>query len=497
MALRRAAREELHRRGDLTWLLDSNQQGIVAQLDASEGGRVVLECSRRLGKTWILAWIALRDLHAGKRRIVYCGPTLKAVRELLMPALEELCADAPEEWRPRYDSQTGHIRFAAVPGYIHVFGADDQAAADRGRGPSADRVLVDEAGFIRILGYVMRDVLRPQTLTTGAQTVIASSPASEPGHEFTKMAEAAERTGNYVHRTIHDNPRLTPERIAEFIAEDANDEGMTPEEYVQTDTFRREYLAERVVDRTLVGVPEWVENAERLTMERVRPAYWDAYVSLDYGGADPHASLFAYLDFQRGVLVVEDELLLRDGENTAELAAAIRQKEAQLWGVNRWEGTLRGLLEEDEQEAVVMPGYEGDVPPQPLSRVADHDVQLTRDLHELHGIAFAPAQKWDKEHAVNRLRVLIREGKVEVHPRCKNLDRHLRQTVWSSHTRREWKRTGGGEHGDLVDALVYMVRDVDWTRNPWPKLVQPVRRSLSTPDSAKVRTLARALGRVR
>lgn len=458
----------------------------------------MLECGRRVGKTFLLAWLARRQMqrHPGSR-VVFCGPTIDQVRTLLFPALLEIERDAPPEWRHHYDGDK-IITYPGAPGSeLHIFGAENKRAADRGRGPSAHLVLIDEAGFIPILGYVMRDVLRPQTLTTGARMILASSPAAEPGHEFTRVTEAAEVTGNHAHRTLYQNPRLTPERIEEYIAEDARDEGMTPEEYIQTDTFRREYLAERVVDRTLVGVPEWAENAERLTVERERPAYWDAYVSLDYGGADPHAALFAFLDFQRGVLVVEDELLLRDGENTAELAAAIRQKEAQLWGVNRWEGTLRGLLEEEEQEAVVMPGYEGSVPPQPLSRVADHDVQLTRDLHELHGIAFAPAVKWNKEHAVNRLKILIREGKVEVHPRCKNLDRHLRQTVWSSHTRREWKRTGGGEHGDLVDALVYMVRDVDWMRNPWPRLVQPVRRSLSTPDSSKVRTLARALGRVR
>lgn len=494
----RAVREELHRRGDLGWLLDSNQQGIVALLDASTGGRWVLECSRRLGKTHILAWLALRELHRNPRaRIVYCGPTLKAVQELLLPALEVLCADAPPEWRPRYDVQRGHIRFDSVPGHIHVFGCDDKAAADRGRGPSADLVLIDEAGFIRILGYAMRDVLRPQTLTTGARMVIASSPAAEPGHEFTRIAEAAERTGNYVHRTIHDNPRLTAERIAEFISEDANDEGMTPEEYQQTDTFQREYMARRVVDRTLVGVPEWADVAQALTVERERPEYWDAYVGLDYGGADPHAALFAYLDFERGVLVVEDELLLREGENTAELADAIRGRERQTWGVGCWEGTLRGLLDEEERQAVVMPGYEGRVPPQPYLRVADHDVQLTRDLAELHGIAFAPALKTDKKHAVDRLRVMLRQGKIEVHPRCRNLDRHLRQTVWANEKRREWRRTNGGEHGDLVDVLLYLSRAVDWTRNPWPRLAASPRQQWreQQQQEGRVRSLARALGR--
>jgi hypothetical protein len=490
--VRTAARQELHRRGDLDWLLDSNQFGIAQQFDASTGGRWVLECSRRLGKTHLLGWLARRLMqrHPGCR-IVYGGPTIDAVVTLLLPALLELERDAPPEWRHHFDGDKT-ITYPGAPGSrIHIFGCDNKRSADRGRGPSADLVLIDEAGFIPILGYAMRDVLRPQTLTTGARMVLASSPAAEPGHEFTRIAEAAEVTGNYVNRTIHDNPRLTPERIAEYIAEDANDEGMTVEEYILTDTFQREYLAKRVVDRTLTGIPEWADVSGELLVERVRPAFWDAYVGLDYGGADPHAALFAYLDFERQVLVVEDEVLLRDGENTAQLAEAIQEKERALWGVSLWEGTLRSRLEEEAQEAVVMPGYEGNVSPQPYQRVADHDVQLTRDLQSLHGIAFVPAAKGDKEHRINRLRVAFRKLKIEVHPRCRNLNRHLRTTVWKDGKRAEWKRKNG-EHGDLVDALDYLYGSVDWTRNPWPR-VYASRREPQRPTAAQ--GLARALGR--
>lgn len=466
----RLTREELHRRGALLWLLDENQRGILAAIDTSGGGRWVLECGRRVGKTYLLAWLARRQMqqHPGSR-VVFCGPTIDQVRTLLFPALLEIEREAPPEWRHHYDGDK-IITYPGAPGSeLHIFGAENKRAADRGRGPSAHLVLIDEAGFIPILGYVMRDVLRPQTLTTGARMILASSPAAEPGHEFTRVTEAAEVTGNHAHRTLYQNPRLTPERIAEYIAEDARDEGMTPEEYVTTDTFRREYLAERVVDRTLVGVPEWADMAQALTVERERPEYWDAYVGLDYGGADPHAALFAYLDFERQTLVVEDEVLLRDGENTAQLAEAIRARERALWGTDGWDGTLRSLWEDGTQQIPARWAGENPTRPQPYSRVADHDVQLTRDLQELHGIAFSPAQKTDKAHAVNRLRVLLREGRVEVHPRCRHLDRHLRTTTWASERRSEWKRTGGGEHGDLVDALVYLVRSVDWQRNPWPQ----------------------------
>lgn len=482
-------RHEAWRRGSLLWKLDSNQLGIVEEMEAKPRGRFVLECARRLGKTFLLCVLAVMVcLRKKGARVVYAGPTIKDVTEFILPNFDAVCEDAPPECKPWYDATKGHLKFPNGS-YVHIFGCDDKRKANRGRGPAADLLIVDEAGFIPILAYVVKSVLRPQSMTTGARMFIASTPAEEPGHDFTAMAERAEAKGSYARRTIYDNPRLTPERIAEYIAEDAEDEGMTPEEYVETDTFRREYLAERVVDRTLVGVPEWAEEAERLLVERERPEYWDAYVGLDYGGADPHAALFGYLDFERQVLVIEDEILLREGQNTSELADAIKAKERVLWGTEGWDGTLRALHEEAGKN--IPESWIGPNPtrPQPYTRAADHDVQLSRDLQELHGIAFVPAKKGDKKHRINRLKVLIRQGRIEVHPRCKNLDRHLRTTIWSNSKQREWRRTGGGEHGDLVDALDYLVGVVDWQRNPWPR-----RRVQQGSDA---RRLAAALGLLR
>ena len=481
------AAAEAWRRGTLNWKLDSNQVGIRLEMEAKPRGRFILECARRLGKTYLLCVLAVEVcIRKAGARVVYAGPTIKDVTEFIIPNFDAVCADAPPELKPFYDATKGHLRFPNGS-YVHIFGCDDKRKANRGRGPAADLLIVDEAGFIPILSYVVKSVLRPQSMTTGARMFIASTPAEEPGHDFTAMAERAEANGTYARRTIYDNPRLSEERIREYIDEDAADEGMTHEEYVETDTFRREYLAERVTDATLVGVPEWPKVAAQLTVERERPEYFDGYTALDYGGADPHAALFAYLDFERGVLVVEDELLLREGENTADLADAIKTKERALWGTSGWDGTLRLLRESEGANLPDEWSPAQGVRPQPYARIADHDVQLTRDLRELHGIAFVPAIKTDKQHAVNRLNVLLRQLKIEIHPRCRNLIRHLLATLWKNHNRDDWKRKNG-EHGDLVDALLYLSRAVDWTRNPWPRTYSREQPATSA------RRLAAALG---
>jgi hypothetical protein len=471
-ALEAEAAAELWRRGDLTYLLDTTQLALLDQMNATSG-RFVLECARRLGKTYLLCCVATM-VCLGKRRarVVYAGPTLKDVAEFILPTLEAIAEDAPTELRPRYDSQKGHFVFPNGS-YIHLFGCDDRRKANRGRGPGADLAIVDEAGFISILKYVLKSVLRPQTLgRKGARTLIASTPAEEPDHDFTAVAEQAEKNLTYARRTIHDNPRLSTQEIEEFIAEDARDEGLTPEEYALSDTFRREYLAERVTNKLLIAVPEWEEARARCLIDWPRPEYFDGLTMLDMGGAHPHAVALGYYDFKAAKFVIEYELLLRDGENTSELAANIKELEREAWGTTRHDGSLRGA-----KETISLPGFHApdwlvalatkQAPEQPFLRVSDTDTQMITDLRQLSGITFIPTAKDNKQAQVNALRILIKEDRFRVHPRCIHMDRHLRTTIWQDEKRKKFK-VKHGEHGDLVDCAVYGLRNLPLHRNPYP-----------------------------
>lgn len=470
-AVRAHVAREAWTRGSLTYLLHADQRRVYRHFVATTG-RYLLEIARRWGKTWLLLVIAFEVcLRKPRTRVVYGAPTLKHLAEFILPTVEKLAGEAPEDLRPRYNSATGHLEFPNGS-YIHLFGADDKRKADRGRGSEADLAIFDEAGFTPVLRYVLRSVFRPQLMHTGGRILLASTPAEEPEHQFTELAEKAEVTGNYQRRTIHDNPRLTPEQIRTFIDEDARDEGMTAEDYERTDEFRREYLAERVVDRLLVVVPEWADARAKLIQAVPRPEMFDGLTWLDFGGNDPHAVLFAYWHFELAKVVIEDELLLKGGENTGELATAIKAKEAQLWGVDAWQGTLRAAydadyrLMRDQLPDWMANAADADAPTQPYARWADNDMQLVRDLYELHGMAFAPTEKHDKELQVNNLRVLISAGQVLVHPRCVHTDRHFRTTTWSNSKRRDYRRIGG-EHGDLLDCATYGVRNL-YRRNPYP-----------------------------
>jgi hypothetical protein len=353
-AIRRAARDEMWRMGELRWKLHESQLDVYALIFASAASRFVLEIARRWGKTWLLTTIAIETcLKNPGCRVVYGAPTLKHLVEFIIPTFEALIIDAPVDCKPVFNASTGHWTFPNGS-YVHLFGADDKRKANRGRGPAALLAIFDECGFTPILKYVLSSVFRPQLLTTGGRTLLGSTPAEEPDHDFTEIAERAEANGNYVRKSIHDNPRLTPERIAQFIEEDAKEEGLSVEEYQETDTFLREYMALRVVNKLLMVVQEWEKARTKLIH--------DGMTILDFGGNDPHAATFGYWHFKLAKWVIEDEVLLRGGENSTEVSNAIKAKETHLWGVTKFEGTMRAAANDPDQHLLDnLPDWMGDL----------------------------------------------------------------------------------------------------------------------------------------
>lgn len=473
--VRAEARAELWRRGSLRHLFHSGQREVYDAIKARpDWTQVVLEISRKWGKSLFLLGLLAEECitHPGER-MVYGAPTYGMLKEFVFPIMRWYEAQAPADVRPRFRSDSGHWEFPNGA-WVHLFACDDMAAADRGRGPKARRAVYDEAGHVPspVLSYVLTDVFLPSLmLCDDPLTILSGTPSREPDHAFTQAAEIAEAQGRHFHRTIYDNPMLTPERIEAIIAENAQNSALSPEEYKKTSGFLREYMAARAIDVRLVVVPEWEAAREKLMVAVPRPEFFRGQTVLDFGGNDPHAAIFGYWHFELAKWVIEYDMLLRDGQNTAGLAQAIKNKEREAWGVDKWAGTLRALKTPTAEVLKGLPDWMRDAvyqdaPEQPVSRWCDNDIQLARDLYELHGIAFVPTAKNDKELQVNRLRVMVQAGEVLIHPRCIDTDRHLRTTLWANQRRQDFARRGG-EHGDCVDSLVYGARNLD-KANPYP-----------------------------
>ena len=154
---------------------------------------MVAKIARRWGKTRTCCVLAIESaLRGPNRRILYAAQTGAAVKEFVSPHFAELAADAPEHLRPVLVAN--EVRFPNGSRIV-LQGCDDQLKADRLRGPAAHDAFVDEGGFIPVLGYVVRDVIRPQLATTGGKMLIASSPPESADHPFEVFALEAESAG--------------------------------------------------------------------------------------------------------------------------------------------------------------------------------------------------------------------------------------------------------------------------------------------------------------
>src|SRR3990167_1821472 len=461
---------EAWRQGLLSWKLDSNQLDMYAFFEANnkKSTKHVWNCSRQIGKSWALCLIAAEYAlrHPGCQ-IKYAAPTAKAVKKIIRPHFREIFRDCPLDLRPSFHTADGEYRFRNGSS-ITVAGCDREKAESL-RGQHAHLAIVDEAGFIDDLAYWIQDVLLPQTLNTRGVIIICSTPAKSPGHSFKSFCEKAEEDGTYIHRTIYHNPRLEPEQVRVMMAE-AGGETST--------TWMREYLAQHVTDEESAVIPEateWkmregiilVDPAAPLTY---RPAFFDTYVFMDVGWSpDFTGLLFCVWDFEKATLIAEDEFMMRRMDTDA-LAAVLEQKTRALWGPGR-----------------------------PYLCISDVDARLIADLAK-RGWYFSPAQKDNKDAAINELRLMITGKKyaLRTHPRCKALRRQLRNATWNK-AKTRFERTDLDGHFDLVDCLIYGRRHFHPHHDPTPPAFgfdprKTIRIIEQKPMTASAKTISRLFG---
>ena len=473
VAARVEARRELWRRGlARTYLLDESgptggQQAWLGLLDAiPPGGWAAWEVSRQRGKTFAaLSWVGERCGLRPNTTAVYLAQTGGNADAIVRAWWRVVEPEIPPEWEVRWGD--GYLRFGNGSELVW-FGTDNDQFRRR-RGRAADIVLLDESGFYADL-LAVEQVYVPQLQTTHGVGVYLSSPALVPTHPFSARCDALAAVGRYVSDTFWSNPRINHEEV---IRAECERLGMSRDELLASTYFRREYLAQRVAEETAVALPAW--TAERISVlvgDWERPVHFDAYESLDPGKTgDPHAWLGAFYDPETRTVTVEDELELRSAAvHIAMWAEAIKKREATLWGVSRWDGTLLGSRAMERRLLEVPEYLRGSVseaaPRQPYLRVGDNEGDTLAELAQSHGLSVWPTDKHDKSFHVDFTNQLIREGRLRVHRRCRRLLEQMSGTLWNR-TRTAWVRSDR-DHGDLLDCLVYLLRNIDWVRDCRP-----------------------------
>ena len=434
---------DLWRIGDLGYKRHAGQQQLTNAIRQCTATIAILHAARGYGKTFdALVDCCELGLQERNRRMVFAAPTREDAKKIVSAVMPMVIEDAPTAFKPVWISTDHLFYFPSTDSTLIIEGADD----DRGnhlRGPHIHKFVGDEVAFWRHARYVIKSVILPQLQRVNGHARLQSSSPESVGHDFVGLCEEAIRADAYFKFTVHDNPRLSPEKIQRDAEEISGKSGNAV--WIET-SVRRELLCEFVTDTARAVIPEFSDELH--VGEVDRPEFVDCYEGMDLGLVDLTHVLFGFWDFANARLVIEDEIV---GQYmlTKDVAAKIKAKEAELWSTIPYFEAPRG-----KHNHV------------PWARYSDNEAQQLYDLAAM-GLSFAPAIKTDKEAAINRLRLMFSTAKIVIHPRCKSLLHQLRVGIWNER-RSDYERLPGAGHLDGIDALVYMARMIDYNRNPIP-----------------------------
>lgn len=425
-----AAREALWYKGDLSYLLHETQERMRAAIVDATALLFVLNCARRLGKSFLCCVLAIEQcLQRARSRVLYIAPTAKQVRTIITPIMRTLLVDCPHGLRPELNAMDGIWKFPNGS-EIHVVGVNN-GHADDARGGDADLVILDEAGLIDDLVYLIESIIKPMLLVTNGRIVMPSTPAPTPAHPFTEYCAKAEAANAYARYTIDDAPHIPSERRDAFIAEGGGR---------QASSVRREYYCEHVVDSTLAVLPEFTDAEEAVCKSITRPPFFVPIIVGDIGYHDLSFFVLGYHDFRSGLDVIEAEYVTSKTV-ARELVREVDRRAAELWGASVAASAARWA----------------DAPAMVIAEMGG----------TWSGIAKTQTDGSFKAAAVNDVRTRLGERSIRIAPGCTALRAHARYGVWRV-PGRDLERMDGYGHFDGIDALTYFVRLVDRRTNPYP-----------------------------
>ena len=363
-------------------------------------------------------------------QIHFGAPYQNALRDFLLPIFRQILEDCPDDIRPVWKQHESKWIFKNGS-YIKLCGANN-GQFDNLRGNKSDLFILDEAAQIDKVDDVIHGVAMPQLLSSknpNKKIILPSTPPTTPDHPFKRYAEDAKAVGAYSHFTIYDAGYSQEEidRIASKI------EGGKDSTY-----FKREYLAQFIVEEELQIIPEWKPEYIKGVKKNDLFQFYTIVESLDIGYRDFTAWIMGYYDFANARLIIEYEYDLRENEYSTKVLAK---------GIKKYEKEYR----------------KGNVTR--IRRISDNNnLNLIADLSREHKLPFSPVQKnvkvgkvaHNKEWMVSRARKWVNDGKLIINPRCKKLIASIEFGIWKAgHS--DFAKSEKLGHYDYVDAVIYLI----------------------------------------
>lgn len=438
---------------DLAYKLHSGQLLLwnkAIQLKRQGIQELYLDIARQFGKSYFSCVYAIAFCLKYHNSIVrIAAPTLKQAQDIVQDNLDYIISDAPNGLIKQ--DKSGY-RWRIGDSSLRL-GVLERAHVDSLRGGNAKLIILEEGGFVKSDDYLyaMQSVIAPQLLRSSGQLIHITTQSEDPNHYLHNVvAPKTKETGSYFCYTVYDNPQLTPEQIekAKFMVGGEN-----------SIAWQREYLCKTVREGGRICIPNF--NYELHVSDNSHVEYANWISSIDFGGVkDKTVALFGYYDFPSASITVYDECVFSNNTDTEEIMRAVYDKEG-LYPIAR--------------------------------RKCDAAGQILVDLKLKHNYDAQLPVKDTLEAGINTVRLLLDQGKLQIHERCKFLIRTLYGAMFNKQ-KTDYERTDDLGHCDALAALVYLVRSVDKMTNPWPKQTYN-KEHYWVPPTKQVNVVGKSLGK--
>lgn len=239
--------------------------------------RNTLLASRRAGKTSAMARIAVNHCLQGSDTI---NGYDKPRSVLIMGLTIQKCAD--QYWTNiinciegipcKIDNSSYEVIFDNGAS-IHLTGNASKQEREKQRGMEYSLIIIDEAQSQNSLNYLMTDILGPIIRGRDSTVFIAGTGSITNKGYWKEITSSPEWT--HFHALMTDNPTLPADALEGVLREN----GWTE----QNTTFRREYLAENIVDTSRLVYPAYHRSD---TPAKIAT---DLIIGVDYGWSDSNA----------------------------------------------------------------------------------------------------------------------------------------------------------------------------------------------------------------
>lgn len=381
---------------------------------------VVVRAGRRFGKSALALNIVLREAVNTPGRYWIIAPEYTQAKSIYWRDLvsqfvpKDLMVKRNDnelilEIKTLHEGKTSIIEFK---------GSDRE---DKLRGAGLMGVVLDEFAFQK--EHVWNKIIGPMLVQTNGWALFITTPNGVANHfkKFWDDAVALEAEGDPDWKTFHfssyDNPLIPKENL------DKERIRLTPE------FFEQEYMAEFA---KFVGLI-YTDFDEKLHVHPFEvDENWTFYRSVDFGATDPDAVPFMGVD-KDGVIHIFDEIYMSN-LYTSEFAELIKQKSAHRY---------------------FTASYGDSAAKQSIMDLSTYGIYLI-PVKKNAAVTETSSRNWIIA-GIDRVRQLIKENKIIVHPRCKGTIKEFMSYSWRKDRLGEAVNLPEDKNNHLMDAVRYFV----------------------------------------